>query len=82
MRKHIRTVSNLWKCSDHAHTRAKNRAVAEFQRLLSLSLSSLTNMRFLEDRMFALKTGQGRDNFIAEVYVRVTRSFHFPIDYM
>ena len=61
MRKHIRTVSNLWKCSDHAHTRAKNRAVAEFQRLLSLSLSSLTNMRFLEDRMFALKTGQGRD---------------------
>ena len=59
MRKHIRTVSNLWKCSDHAHTRAKNRAVAEFQRL-SLSLL-LTNMRFLEDRMFALKTGQGRD---------------------
>ena len=58
MRKHIRTVSNLWKCSDHAHTRAKNRAVAEFQRLLLLLL---TNMRFLEDRMVALKTGQGRD---------------------
>ena len=50
-------VSNLWKCSDHAHTRAKNRDLAEFQRLLLL-----TNMRFLEDRMFALKTGQGREN--------------------
>ena len=54
-------VSSFWKCSDHAHTRAKNRAVAEFQRL-SLSLLLLTNMRFLEDRMFALKTGQGRDD--------------------
>ena len=53
-------VSNLWKCSDHAHTRAKNRAVAEFQRL------SLTNMRFLEDRMVALKTGQGRENLWLE----------------
>ena len=61
MRKHIRTVSNLWKCSDHAHTRAKNRALAEFQRLLSSLSLLLTNMRFLEDRMFALKTGQGRE---------------------
>ena len=30
---------------------------------VSLSLLLLTNMRFLEDRMFALKTGQGRENW-------------------
>ena len=40
--KHIRMVSNLWKCSDHAHTRAKNRDLAEFQRLSLFSLLSLT----------------------------------------
>ena len=42
LRKLIRAVSNLWKCSGHAHKRAKNRAVAEFQRLSLFSLLSLT----------------------------------------
>ena len=63
MRKHIRTVSNLWKCSDHAHTRAENRAVSGVSASLFPLLLLLTNMRFLEDRMFALQTGQGRDQY-------------------
>ena len=42
MRKLIRAVSNLWKCSGHAHKRAKNRAVSGVSASLSLSSSSLT----------------------------------------
>ena len=34
---------------------------------VSLSLLLLTNMRFLEDRMFALKTGQGRDQRLRDL---------------